>query len=151
MTIERPRDTNVGIRLAHKNLSEAQSKCQDMSRERGGVLMCMRGQTWRVLRRGQGGHGVGQVEVGRDAELTLTGGRIRGGGRAQLLLAALLLGRGQVALHQGLQELHNQLGVVRYLGLLQGRRGRGRNDKVFQKKEKVHKQVKQVEFAPVLQ
>lgn len=78
--------------------------------------MCMQGQTWRVLRRGQGGHGVGQVEVCCDAELTLAGGRVWGGWRAQLLLAAFLLGCGQVALHQCLQELDNQLRVVRYLG-----------------------------------
>ena len=72
-----------------------------------------------MLRCSQGGHGVGQVEVCCDAELTLTGGWVRGGRRAQLFFAALLFGCGQVAFNQGLQKLDNQLCIVRYLGLLQ--------------------------------
>lgn len=36
-----------------------------------------------MLRGGERCHGVGQVEVGCDAELALDGGRIRRGGRAQ--------------------------------------------------------------------
>lgn len=74
--------------------------------------------TWRVLRRGQRGHGVGQVEVGSDAQLALAGGRVGGGGRPQLLFPPLLVGRRQVAIDQRLQELDNQLGVVRDLRLL---------------------------------
>lgn len=74
--------------------------------------------TWRVLRGGQRGHGVGQVEVGSDAQLALAGGRVRRGGRPQLLLPPLLVGRRQVAVDQRLQELDDQLGVVGDLRLL---------------------------------
>lgn len=74
--------------------------------------------TWGVLGGGQRGHGVGQVQVGSDAELALAAWGVGGGGRAQLLLPPLLLGRGQVAVDQRLQELDDQLGVVGDLRLL---------------------------------
>lgn len=74
--------------------------------------------TWRVLRGGQGGHGVGEVEVSGDAELALGDGGVRGGGGTELLLAPLLLCTRQVAVNQGLQELYNQLSVVWDLSLL---------------------------------
>lgn len=76
--------------------------------------------TWRVLRRGQRGHGVGQVEVGSDAELALAGGRVRRGGCPQLLLPPLLVGRRQVAVDQRVQELDDQLSIVWDLSLLVG-------------------------------
>lgn len=74
--------------------------------------------TWGVLGGGQRGHGVGQVQVGSDAELALAAWGVGGGGRAQLLLPPLLLGRGQVAVDQRFQELDDQLGVVGDLRLL---------------------------------
>lgn len=74
--------------------------------------------TWGVLGGGQRGHGVGQVQVGSDAELALAAWGVGGGGRAQLLLPPLLLGRGQVAVDQRLQELDDQLSVVGDLRLL---------------------------------
>lgn len=73
-----------------------------------------------MLRRGQRGHGVGQVEVGSDAELALAGGRVRRGGCPQLLLPPLLVGRRQVAVDQRVQELDDQLSVVWDLSLLVG-------------------------------
>lgn len=81
------------------------------------VNVCVRA-TWRVLWRGQRCHGVGQVEVGSYAQLALTGGWVRGGGRPHLLLPSLLLSGWEVAVDQRLQELNDQLGVVRYLCLL---------------------------------
>lgn len=71
-----------------------------------------------MLRGGQGGHGVGQVEVGSDAELALAGGRVRRGGRPQLLLPPLFVGRWQVAVDERVQELDDQLSIVRDLSLL---------------------------------
>lgn len=72
-----------------------------------------------MLGGGERRHGVGQVEVGSDAELGLAGGGVRRGGGSQLLLPPLLLRRREVTVDQRLQELHDQLGVVRDLRLLQ--------------------------------
>lgn len=87
--------------------------------EWGSVCVCVC-QTWWVLWSSQWGHGVGQVEVGSDAELALAGGGVGGGGRPQLLLPSLLVSCWQVAVNQCLQKLDNELGIIWYLGLLQG-------------------------------
>lgn len=78
----------------------------------GGVLTC------RVLRCCQRGHGVGEVEVGSDAELALGRRWIRRRGGPQRLLAPVLIDPGQIDVNQCVQKLHNQLSVVRDLVLL---------------------------------
>lgn len=58
--------------------------------------------TWWVLWGGEGRHGVGQVEVGCDAELTLDGGRIRRGGRAKWLLPSFFLNARKIGVNQSI-------------------------------------------------
>lgn len=71
-----------------------------------------------MLRGCQRGHGVGEVEVGSNAELALDRRWVRRCGRPQCLLAAFLINPRQICVDQSIQELNDQLGIVRDLVLL---------------------------------
>lgn len=75
-----------------------------------------------MLGRCERGHGVGEVEVGGDAELALHSRRVRGRGRQEGLLAGFLIDSRQIRVDQGVQKLHYELSVVWDLCLLGVRR-----------------------------
>lgn len=84
----------------------------------GGEFDILLVDSWRVLGGGEGGHGVGEVQVGSDAELALQGGRVGRGGCQEGLLTGFFVNPRQVRVDQGIEELNNELGVVRDLCLL---------------------------------